>query len=478
MKKLVPIYPVLLGLYFLLAYYSTNYHFATLKSMVVPLVILLCSIGLVWWLVQLVVRNWHKSALLVSLLTIGFFVQGYLRYIYGSDATLPALSILVLGLLVILVAFKVKSSIILSTVSLVSSILLICLIGTLGVETARRTDRPQTTLEELNWESKSNNPDIYLIVPDSYPNEITLKEWYEFDNSRFISELESKGFCVGKDSYGAYPGTGKFFAGLVSMRYLESDETGILEEVNWWDSEVQTLLREEGYRTIDDGRGWGGGGVSPKADANLACPTVLNPTRSLLSGTLLPDTLGVRGLYDRVDFKEWVLFQFEELKKIPRIEAPTYTVVHTLGAHGPYVFTADGSNLVSTDWKERLVEQVQFTNKLLLDSIDVILETSSVPPIIIIMADTGPILDMVNYTNKNIRARLGILEAFYLPGLTEEQKSSFGAQVNTFRLLFNYYFDKNYEILPDRHFFYAKDSNASSPPYRLVEVTDTFRIED
>ncbi|MBA7665398.1 hypothetical protein ES703_73468 [subsurface metagenome] len=64
--------------------------------------------------------------------------------------------------------------------------------------------------------------------------------------------------------------------------------------------------------------------------------------------------------------------------------------------------------------------------------------------------------------------KLNILNALYLPGFTDSELVEFGSPVNTFRVIFNHYFNTNYEILPDKYYF----MESMAYPSRFMDVTD------
>ncbi len=175
------------------------------------------------------------------------------------------------------------------------------------------------------------------------------------------------------------------------------------------------------------------------------------------------------------------MFQFEELKKIPKIEEPTFSFIHFIVPHGPIVFKEDGSYLSSEEGrqipcKEKYVYQVKAINKKIMEAVENILENSTDPPIIIIQGDHGPqyftVLPKFRHgifwntvTIEEAQSRFGILNAYHLPG---EKNSLYPSvsPVNSFRLILNNYFGTDLEILPDYSYAANKDESF------FVNVTD------
>jgi len=86
---------------------------------------------------------------------------------------------------------------------------------------------------------------------------------------------------------------------------------------------------------------------------------------------------------------------------------------------------------------------------------DEILARSEVPPIIVLQADHGPSEEM------------GIFNAFYFPEDGRSYLYPSITPVNTFRLIFDFYFGTNLGLLEDRSYF----SNYGHP-YEFIRVTD------
>jgi hypothetical protein len=62
-------------------------------------------------------------------------------------------------------------------------------------------------------------PNVYYIVPDSYPNRAALQEIYDIDNSVFYEDLELLGFKTYHHAFSNYMYTGTSVTSLFSMRH-------------------------------------------------------------------------------------------------------------------------------------------------------------------------------------------------------------------------------------------------------------------
>ena len=93
--------------------------------------------------------------------------------------------------------------------------------------------------------------------------------------------------------------------------------------------------------------------------------------------------------------------------------------------------------------KQGYINQVQYVKTEILPIIDEILAKSTQPPIIIIQGDHG----------LTIGERNDILNAIYLPTVSQKQLYSTMTPVNTFRVVFNAYFGTDYPLLNDISYF-------------------------
>ena len=114
------------------------------------------------------------------------------------------------------------------------------------------------------------------------------------------------------------------------------------------------------------------------------------------------------------------------------------------------------------------LEQVIFVNKKTIEFVDTILAKSQNLPIIIIQSDHGETMS-VNWDNPTKEMMvLGFnnLNAYYFPNATDSLYDTI-TPVNSFRVIFNEYFNADFELLDDKNIwinpynperqFYTKD---------------------
>jgi hypothetical protein len=140
-----------------------------------------------------------------------------------------------------------------------------------------------------------------------------------------------------------------------------------------------------------------------------------------------------------------VLSSFDDLVDMP---GPRFVFIHLVIPHAPYAFDENGhpaapDKLVS---KYGYLDQVKFINKALLPHLETIINRSKTPPVIIVQGDHGPPWE------DDHTAQLKILNAYYLPQGKEKLYPTI-SPVNSFRVVFNSYFDTDFPLLEDISYY-------------------------
>ena len=337
--------------------------------------------------------------------------------------------------------------------------------------------------------------DVYYIIFDRYASASTLEEFYNFDNSDFISYLKSKGFYIASESRCNYLKTDHSLASSLNMEYINYLSKQVGEDSADWKPiqqlieycEVWRFLKTKGYKFVHFGAGWGPTVKNRHADVsfNLYSCGLSSEFLAELYKTTPFYPIGIElGIcdYRRAQW-ERVQYQFDQLSEIPRMPEPTFTFAHVLIPHDPYVFGRDGSYLTERDCESRTrrdnyLGQLIFVNNKAREVIECLLTRSEVAPIIILQADEGPnppryvdqegSFDWNKASEAELTQKMGILNAYYLPDADNGVLYPSITPVNSFRLILNLYFDTDLELLPDK--VYAHQDWAH--PYRFSDVTE------
>ena len=251
---------------------------------------------------------------------------------------------------------------------------------------------------------------------------------------------------------------------------------------------VVTFLRTMGYQYVHFETWWQPTAHNTCADLNVPCSQVklLGMTapnefvRLLIETTILHRFTGedLTSMY-----RGYTLNAFDKLAEMPELPGPKFISAHILCPHWPYVFNAEGEAIEVVSWmtepvlmqREKYLDQVKFVNKKVEIMVNEILSKSQNPPIIILQADHGSRLccDEGFTDTQCSQDRMRILNAYYLPYGGDKTLYNSISPVNTFRVVFNFYFGADYEILSD----YSYHSSFFEAPYAFVNVTDIVRYD-
>jgi len=171
--------------------------------------------------------------------------------------------------------------------------------------------------------------------------------------------------------------------------------------------------------------------------------------------------------------RDRILYSFEKLEGIPANEQPTFTFMHVLAPHNPFVFGPNGEFVprntpftlnddqeVKTpiQFKKGYVNQIKYINTRMVAIIKEIINESADPPIIIIQGDHGAPRWITSETGRS-----DILNAYLIPGLDSGLYPSI-SPVNTFRVVLNAIFSADLPILPDLSYFSTHKTSGELVP--------------
>lgn len=340
-----------------------------------------------------------------------------------------------------------------------------------------------------------DRPDIYYIILDGYARQDVLREIYGYDNGEFINGLKSRGFYVAEKAHSNYDYTQLSLASSLNFEYL--DYLAFAEGVSssWaplgeliLNNRASSLLEAIGYRTYLS---------SEYLFAEIKDPSVvffaspknrLNTFESLvLESTMFEILIDAHIVsisnYTYETHREKILNGFAETKYLVEQAGPKFVFVHIIAPHAPFVFDQtgnavqpdgaytifDGSKFAGglTAYKVGYRDQLIYINKLVLETIDYILQNSPSLPIIILQADHGPAALLGETIETScLSERFSILNAFYFPNAKMHSLYSSITPVNTFRAIFDAYFGTKLGLLTDLSYFSSHED-----PYRFKDVT-------
>lgn len=373
---------------------------------------------------------------------------------------------------------------------------------------ALQTNRPSVTPAgateaTTRWRGGAK-PDFYYIILDGYGGDVALRDIHGYNNSPFVAELERRGFYVARD---ARPNYGRTFLSLTSALNLDYLQQFGIDNASFRNamprakemirtSRVARLFKANGYRYVHiSSSAWSFSRESPLADVNRVCAHL-----DELHGTLLRYT--VLKVFE-LDLAPYLvrggLCQFKAAVEASVPEQPTFTFVHVLSPHPPYLFHADGSPVRRSEWLETpgldiggqwnpshlYIGQLQYVNARVLEMVDRLIAGTSREAVIILQGDHGPwslhqrhLIDKAS--NGTLRTEeqptfdrmmqeiFSILYAVRGPGMDSAGLYPTMSPINGMRRIVSQYFDLDLPRLADRSYITREDD-----PAPFIDVTTT-----
>lgn len=489
---LMPAFPIF-------SFYLRNISELSLKFIEKPLIL---SIGLSFvgtLFFSLIIKNKNKAALLVLLFNLIFFSYGHLSNSLNKILFIQLPNGVILGpdkillptitLVFVFLSFRVLKSAknFHQTISFINVSLLV-IVSYLSFSIVKKEYQKGTSLLTLSPQSPGKTqeeqkitPDIYYIILDGYARQDILKEIYDYDNSWFIESLRKMGFYVAHYARSNYLHTYLSLSSTLNMRYLDDlpKKYGIKPVSNIaarqliYNNEVIEKLKNYGYIIINFASTWEGTNENFQADITYSSGVYFKifnrnialdePTFIFLRTTLFSPFIK-EVWFDGL--RAQTMATLQKLPTIPSLAGKKFILSHIIPPHPPYVFTAKGDPISGTQLEfsketiNQYTDQLIFISKQILPVVQNIIQNSSSPSIIILQADHGPGSTFgkreewqKNYSPLALKERSGILYAVYFPNKKYSQFYPSITPVNTFRILFNVFFNENLELLPDKTFY-------------------------
>jgi hypothetical protein len=459
---------------------------------------------LLWVVLRLVMGSWGKSAIMVSGSLVLFYSYGHVyqliedKLIFGINIgrhrfLIPLFVLLLVSIFIWALRRKNLLGITaaLNIIGMLVLILPVFQIISYELKTSPLlAGVPQENLladvADLQVPSGAVAPDIYYIILDTYTRADTLSTYFSYDNTGFLSSLESLGFDIASCSQSNYSYTALSLASSLNYNYLDTlnanlistdpDETDIYPYL--FNNAVVYTLRHLGYRFIAFESGY-----SPTEFTNadtyysqesdllgILLEDGINPFEALQLNTsagmfvyeLSPhfslqvqEFLSLDTAY--VVHRNRILYTLNRLERIASLPGPKFVFVHILAPHNPFVFGPNGEYIerktpftlnddrdvvTLQDYIAGYDDQVTYLNQRILTVVNQLISASAVPPVIILQGDHGvPRLPGWNDT---------ILNAYYLPGNGDGLLYQGISPVNSFRVIFNRYFGGHLPLFPDQ----------------------------
>jgi len=515
-KKSLVIHPFLFAIFPILSIFSHNVGELYLSAIVTPIIMVICFALVMFVILGLIIKDRNKTGIIVSLFLLLFFSYGLLFHsaysIIGERVT-HGYVLVVCGIVLISGVYStIKTRRNLRRLTIVLNLVAAFLVAMPAVRIAAfeaqhwlasRDDESVETQSSAPDSDKSDKlPSIYYLILDGYARADILKEVYQYDNSEFLEYLTQKGFYVAHQSRSNYSQTVLSLSSSLNMKYhdalshkLVGTKSRDIRRLGKLikKSAVSKFLKRNGYVFVALTSGIGATNIQ-KADIYMVPGRSLSEFQNTLINTtptaLVLNKLNKLSKKSHFDsHRDRILFTFDRLANMIEKDSPLFVFAHIITPHPPFVFGEDGepvkpdkkwpSFLDGTDiiknpkeraeYIERYKKQLSFVNKKLEETIDSIISKSPQPPIIILQADhgAGSMTDWEDIDKTNLKERMSILNAYYLPHGGDEELYPDITPVNTFRIIFNHYFSTSYDLVRDESYY-----SGHKHPYKFINVTD------
>lgn len=420
-------------------------------------------------------KNAITSALCGSLVALSFWSFGYI------DELIPAVP---LTLLVVYIAFIVLTVLMLRGLRLSkvwkTPLLVFATVSVLTPSMQLSLYTEDSAKVEEYVPSHSLQHSVYIVVLDRYARADVLQEYFEYDNTPFLEELEAKGFQIATKSRANYAITSASLASMLNVQYLDV----LLPHVDETEKSHVPLLALIQENAVEQlvGDNWTvvgswwqptKGSDSPLSEfsSTLLYSTVLQPLISVWNSWEYNKFLSENRrivLHDPNYVDQILHQQFDVLHKLVANSYNEVVLAHISSPHPPYTRDANGNEPDSSLPTGVLyVGQLEYTNKLILDWLD------NTPPeaTIVLMSDEGPkglehvwedaqVVGDFSLAEK-IEIHTPILMAVRGFDIYDEV-----TPVNMIRLLLNTHLGTSLELLEDKAFYILDDTY----PYKWLEV--------
>ena len=477
MRKPLVIHPFLFSIWVVLIILVEEIKYIQFINIFLPIATVLFLAYSLLFIMSLIIKDFKINALIISpiiifLLLYGIFYDYILTnfhqmgYFIVPIVTLLLISAYILYCTKLLILLSINSIIKITNIfNGVAALLIVFNVSQMLIFYYNYDNKVFFNQDERNLKYRFSGtpPDIYYIILDEYAGLEQIKSYFNYDNSDFVNRLNKKGFYVAHKSKSNYTLTSFSLATSLNMAPPRINSSGtewssssmsISEFMNMTrrspvyeyiqNNNVVHLLKSYNYKYYHLGSWLYETMYSKFADYNINY-IGFNINNPLIMG--LCKSSIIRLIYiNRYFQRKLVMNAFSSLSNVAGANGPKFVFAHIICPHPPFLFGPEGEIVPFSkrnDVNDRMVYlgQYIFITKKIEECIDIILEKSNTPAIIILQSDHG-----VRWDKPSAKM---IFNAYLLPHNGNAILYDNISPVNTFRLVFNYYFSAKYDLLDD-----------------------------
>jgi len=469
MKHLI-IFPFLLAFFPSWILILKNYDELIFQDILISLAIVSVSI-IIWIVIRKIIKNGNKAALITGVGVVFFFYFGYvqdaLKGILVSNIPVNKTSILVPISIIIFIIFTIyfiksknnfESIIKIANVVSITLILVVC-------------------VQFIIPGASAEKPNVYHIILDEYTDNEILTKKFGYNNEKFLEFLNNNGFYMHDKLFSTFGSTVKELNVILNMEYPKKIRWMSEDYESLNNNKVMSIFSNQDYSIIETNSMMRWKNFSD-VDTKLCYDT------NFINSEFLDQVLGKSIIryflekYQQDTRRDTVRCTFDVLNEITlKTDGPKYVFSHVYVPHPPFLFGPNGENVIP-DHREisglQSWENPQgYVNQLIYATNEITVVIKNIVKndpnaIIIVQGDTGTLTgtDISKKTMKEIYQAHSILYAVRIPDVED---SDYMIPVNTYRIIFNNYFNMNYDYLEYHSYLVHNDSNMEDITKKLYD---------
>ena len=470
MKHLI-IFPFLLAFFPSWILILKNYDELIFQDILISLAIVSVSI-IIWIVIRKIIKNSNKAALITGVGVVFFFYFGYvqdaLKGILVSNIPVNKTSILVpisIIIFIILTIYFIKSKNNFESIIKIANVVSIILILVVCVQFII----PGASAEK---------PNVYHIILDEYTDNEILTKKFGYNNEKFLEFLNNNGFYMHDKLFSTFGSTVKELNVILNMEYPKKLRWMSEDYESLNNNKVMSIFSNQDYSVIETNSMMRWKNFSD-VDTKLCYDT------NFINSEFLDQVLGKSIIryflekYQQDTRRDTVRCTFNVLNEITlKTDGPKYVFSHVYVPHPPFLFGPNGENVIP-DHREisglQSWENPQgYVNQLIYATNEITVVIKNIVKndpnaIIIVQGDTGTLTgaDQSKKTDmKEIYQAHSILYAVRIPDVED---SDYMIPVNTYRIIFNNYFNMNYDYLEYHSYLVHNDSDMEDITKKLYD---------
>ena len=469
MKHLI-IFPFLLAFFPSWILILKNYDELIFQDILISLAIVSVSI-IIWIVIRKIIKNGNKAALITGVGVVFFFYFGYvqdaLKGILVSNIPVNKTSILVpISIIIFIIStiYFIKSKNNFESIIKIANVVSITLILVVCVQFII----PGASAEK---------PNVYHIILDEYTDNEILTKKFGYNNEKFLEFLNNNGFYMHDKLFSTFGSTVKELNVILNMEYPKKLGWVSEDYESLNNNKVMSIFSNQDYSVIETNSMMRWKNFSD-VDTKLCYDT------NFINSEFLDQVLGKSIIryflekYQQDTRRDTIRCTFNVLNEITlKTDGPKYVFSHVYVPHPPFLFGPNGENVIpdhreisglqSRENPQGYVNQLIYaTNEITVVIKNIVKNDPNA--IIIVQGDTGTLTgtDISKKTMKEIYQAHSILYAVRIPDVED---SDYMIPVNTYRIIFNNYFNMNYDYLEYHSYLVHNDSNMEDITKKLYD---------